>query len=91
MKTHDTDKTLLTTKTEYPTKLFVSYTHAENEIVRKIKDRLKARGHDVWFDEGKIHHDDDWREKIVSCIETGNGVLSFLSTETEKRRGRLSG
>lgn len=47
MNTQDTDKTLLTTKTEYPTKVFISYAHAQDEIVTKIFNGLKARGHDV--------------------------------------------
>lgn len=79
MESYIQDDVLLSTKTDHPEKIFISYAHAEAEIVDRIVAELKARGHDVWYDQTNIGHDDDWREKIYQGIENSNGVLSFLS------------
>lgn len=81
------DEVLLSTKTDYPTKIFISYAHAQDEIVTKIYEGLKKRGHDVWIDESEIKYGDDWREKIANGIESCNGVLSFLSKEAVRENG----
>lgn len=81
------DEVLLSTKTDYPTKIFISYAHAQDEIVAKIYEGLKKRGHDVWIDESEIKYGDDWREKIANGIESSNGVLSFLSKEAVRENG----
>ena len=88
MTSYIPDEVLLSTKTDRPVKIFVSYAHAEAAIVDRIFSGLKARGHDVWFDQQDIVHDDDWREKIYQGIESSNGVLSFLSQEAiSKKKG----
>ena len=87
MEAYIPDEVLLSTQTDRPEKVFISYAHVEAEIVNRIFHGLKARGHDVWYDQQNIKHGDDWREKIARGIESSNGVLSFLSREAVKKDG----
>ncbi|MBQ6394882.1 MAG: toll/interleukin-1 receptor domain-containing protein [Atopobiaceae bacterium] len=66
-------------KAEVPMKIFMSYGHTEEEIVSRIKERLEARGHEVWFDQSEIKSGDDWRESIAEGISSSNGVIACLS------------
>ncbi len=70
-----------------PMKIFISYAHAQNEIVQSIMEALKARGHEVWFDKNDIHHGDDWRKAITDGLTSCNGVVSFLSREAIREGG----
>lgn len=78
---------LLTATTEAPQHIFLSYAHAQDEIVRRIYDALVSRGHTVWFDHENIRHDDNWRQKIIKGLTESNGVLSFLSREAVRPGG----
>lgn len=60
-------------------RIFLSYGHPENEICRLIREALQKRGHDVWFDEEKIHRGNDWRTKIIEGLEGSEAVISCLS------------
>lgn len=62
-----------------PMKLFLSYGHTEKEIGRRIAEALKKRGHEVWFDEDKIHEGRDWRQEIADGLVSTNGVIACLS------------
>lgn len=81
------DEELLKTQTDCPTRIFISYAHAQDEIVDMIYRGLVKRGHDVWFDKSDIKYGDDWRERITAGIESSNGVLSFLSKEAVRENG----
>ena len=56
-------------------------------ICRKICDVLKARGHQVWFDETHIPHGSDWRAEIVNGIITSEGVLSMIDRHSVRDPG----
>lgn len=81
------DDTLLSTKTQAPMTIFLSYAHAQSEIVEEIKNGLVARGHRVWIDSFGINHGDDWRKKITDGLLSSNGVVSFLSKEAIRKNG----
>lgn len=74
-------------KADIPMKIFISYGHPEVEICSRICDYLKNRGHEVWFDKDDIHHGQDWRERIVTGIESSNGVLACLSEHSVRDPG----
>lgn len=69
----------LETRAPEPLRIFISYGHAEEEIVRRIKEHLEARGHEVWFDASEIKVGDEWREKIAEGVASSNGVIACLS------------
>ena len=63
-----------------PKKVFLSYGHDENaEIVERIYEKLKERGHIPWIDYAKIKTGHDWRERITQGILESDGFLAFLS------------
>jgi hypothetical protein len=69
-------------------KIFLSYGHDGNEeLVRRIRAGLEARGHDVWFDKSEIKFGDDWRRSITDGIAASNRVLSFLSKHSTRDPG----
>lgn len=68
-------------------KLFVSYSHKEEEICTRIVRELQKRGHQVWFDHDKINAGADWREEIVEGIKSSNGVIAFLSESSVRNPG----
>jgi hypothetical protein len=71
-----------------PLRIFLSYGHdANEEIVRRIKADMEARGHDVWFDKTEIKAGDDWRRVITDGILKSNRVLSFLSKHSTRDPG----
>ncbi|MCP5524790.1 MAG: toll/interleukin-1 receptor domain-containing protein, partial [Verrucomicrobiales bacterium] len=71
-----------------PLRIFLSYGHDANEdLVRRIKDDLEKRGHDVWFDKSDIKFGDNWRREITDGILGSNRVLSFLSKHSTRDPG----
>ncbi|MCC6155343.1 MAG: toll/interleukin-1 receptor domain-containing protein [Candidatus Hydrogenedentes bacterium] len=81
------------TKPTTALRIFLSYGHDDNEeLVRRIKGDLEARGHDVWFDkspeEGKgIRAGDDWRRAITDGIAKCQKFVSFLSKHSTRDPG----
>ncbi len=71
-----------------PMRIFLSYGHDSNEeLVRRLKEDLEERGHDVWFDKSEIKFGDDWRRSITDGILQSNRVLSFLSKHSARDPG----
>lgn len=71
-----------------PLRIFLRYGHdANEELVRRIKTDIKARGHDVWFDKNEIKFGDEWRREITDGITGSNTVLSFLSKHSTRDPG----
>lgn len=70
-----------------PLRIFISYGHPEDEICTRICAFLKSRGHTVWLDKEKIHHGQDWRQRIIQGIESSNGVLACLSRHSTRDPG----
>src|SRR5687768_379343 len=71
-----------------PLRIFLSYGHDGNEeLVRRIKADLEARGHDVWFDKNEIKFGDDWRRSITEGITNSQKFVSFLSKHSTRDPG----
>ncbi len=81
------DAGLYSGKTDRPLKIFISYAHAQGDVVDSIMRKLKNRGHQVWFDAFGITHGDDWRKEITDGLTDSNGVVSFLSKEAIRKGG----
>jgi TIR domain len=68
-----------------PLRIFLSYGHDGNEeLVRRIKNDLESRCHDVWFDKNDIRPGDDWRRSITDAITTCDRFFSFLSKRSTR-------
>ena len=71
-----------------PLRIFLSYGHdANEELVIRICNDLKNRGHDVWFDKDEIKAGDNWRRSITDGILKSHRVLSFLSKHSTRDPG----
>ena len=69
-------------------KIFVSYPHDANAVlVKRITADLRARGHEVWFDESEIREGDDWRSRITRGVLDSQQVLAFLSRHAVRDPG----
>ncbi len=89
-------------KAAKPLKIFISYGHEidaldengnpypnpNNEsVVRKIKEYLESRGHEVWLDREKIKEGSDWRKAIYNGVEWSDVALICLSRKAMRPNG----
>jgi hypothetical protein len=64
-------------------KIFLSYGHDDNaEIVKRIKQDLEAKGHQVCIDESENKTGDDWRRSIAEGVQQSQKTLAILSGHT---------
>jgi hypothetical protein len=63
----------------YEGTVFLSFNHADVEIVRSVKKEMKAQGLDVWMDEDKLQSGDTYdsliKDKIIKCA----AFIAFIS------------
>ena len=69
--------------------IFVSYSHAESEIVLKTICALYDAGYRVWYDEG-IPAGDDWPLNIETHLRASDTVLFFASENSLSSSNCLS-
>ena len=51
-------------------RLFISYGHDEHvSLALRLHNDLKARGHDIWFDEERLQPGHDWEAFIEQSID----------------------
>jgi len=62
--------------------VFISYSHHDKDMARKVKDLLKDRGLKIWFDEDKISPGANWSKCIREGIEKSKVCLVMLSDAT---------
>src|SRR5690554_6332066 len=61
------------------TDVFISYSRADSEFVRKLNNALKRRGHETWVDWQNIPRGEQWLNEIYSGIENANTFLFVVS------------
>ncbi|HLO16805.1 MAG TPA: tetratricopeptide repeat protein [Anaerolineales bacterium] len=64
------------------TKLFVSYAHADSEIVIQVSEVLRGAGHDVWIDTRGIQGGTLWGSEIAQAITNCEVLLLFISSKS---------
>lgn len=73
-------------------RIFISYGRDEYaELAEKIKNDLKKRGHEVWFDKERLREGQDWENYIEDGLnwvaeDKNNGRIVFLLTPHSTRR-----
>ena len=63
-----------------PAKIFISYTHADVNLVRPVYLFLKALGLDAWLDEFDLPAGADFRQEIEICIRESDYFLACFSS-----------
>ena len=59
-------------------RLFISYAHADEAVVRSIIDLLRAGGHDPWFD-AWLQPGQDWQAALLESIQGCEAFVYMLS------------
>jgi tetratricopeptide (TPR) repeat protein len=82
----------MTTKPCSPKRLFISYGHDEHlSLSVRLRDDLRKRGHDVWFDEERLKPGHDWELSIEQGLahlaaDKVNAAVILLLTPHSVRR-----
>ncbi len=63
--------------------IFVSYAHADREIVYQIIELLQNNGYHVWYDEG-LHIGNDWRDELANKIQFCRAFIFMQSSASIK-------
>jgi|GEM_PF-3071226 len=65
--------------------IFVSYSHIDSEIVKRIVDRLEAAGFNSWVDWQDLKPGTpEWERTIKQALGSTRAVVIFLSPEAEQ-------
>lgn len=67
-------------------KVFISHSHKDKEVVRRLADDLRRYDFDVWLDEDLISPGEQWTDKINESLESSDVVLIIMSHNTSKSR-----
>lgn len=59
--------------------VFISYSRADSDRVRKLNDALQAQGKTTWFDQESIASGTDFQAEIYQGIETSDNFLFVIS------------
>ena len=69
------------------TKIFLSYSHADEAQARRLYDDLSGHGLEVWFDRESLLPGQSWENVIQGEIEKTDYVILLLSKNSVVRRG----
>ena len=58
--------------------IFISYAHADDDVVLPIVSDMHRRGYNIWYDEG-IEVGSEWQECIASHLADAHLVVAFIS------------
>ena len=67
-------------KMEIEPYIFISYAHHDAEIAKKITEKIKEKGFDVWIDYENIRGKEDFNDKIASAIYDSSIFISLVSS-----------
>ena len=67
-------------------RIFISYSHRDEEFVLRLARQLEERGVSVWIDRGDIHAGADWRATIEQAIQNSPVFLLVISPDALKSK-----
>ncbi len=62
--------------------VFISHSHKDKEVVRKIADDLKHQNLSVWLDEDLVAPGEPWAEKLSHAVAQSDAVIVVVSRNT---------
>lgn len=71
--------------TEPPRTVFLSYASQDAEPARRIAEKLRRSGIEVWFDESELRGGDAWDQKIREQIRDCVFFVPLISAHTQSR------
>jgi hypothetical protein len=66
-------------------RVFLSYSSADKDIVRRFARGLDQRGIFVWFDEMRLHAGEDWGRAIEQALDSSDYIAFFMSKNSMSR------
>lgn len=63
-------------------KVFLSYTHNDSFLARKITSALVKNGLDVWNAEMEIFPGDNWAEKVSDALKDSDAMVVLITPES---------
>ena len=66
-------------------KVFISYAHSDEALVRKIVAILKRAGLEVW-DDSEILPGDNWAEQVAQALKESEAMVVLLTPEATRSR-----
>lgn len=67
-------------------KIFLSYSHKDQDTAKKIVNMLRKANLNVWFDENEIQVGDSFTDKIDQAIDKSNYILPIISNNSVKSK-----
>lgn len=74
----------MTLQSSYDTDAFISYSHADKSVAKKLYDRLTSSGFKIWFDDNSIKKAADWESSIEAGIKRTRLFIPILSKNVEQ-------
>ena len=68
-------------------KVFLCYSHADQDAVHALYSRLKKEGMEVWLDREKLLPGQNWEDEIRKAIIRSQVVIVCLSRHFNKQKG----
>ena len=62
-------------------KVFISYSHADELLARKMAVALQNSGLKVWDDQAEILPGDNWAEKVAEALRESEAMVVLLTPE----------
>ena len=66
--------------------VFISYSRRDSDIMRVVRDRLRAAGFNVWTDENLEIGTHDWTVAIEDALSNSCAVVALLSPDAKSSR-----
>ena len=60
-------------------KVFMSYSHADSALARRLADALRAVGLEVWRDEEQLFPGDNWALQIGRALEETDAMVVLMT------------
>ena len=67
--------------------VFLLHARQDEELVRRLYQRLLKEGADVWLDQEKLLPGQDWAHEILRAIHRSDVVVACLSKQFNKQGG----
>ena len=67
-------------------KVFISYSHADKRLARRIAKRLEQNGYDIWLDEKEILAGDPLSQSISEAVTTAQVVIFVVSANAVRSK-----
>lgn len=70
-------------------KVFISHSHKDEWLAKRIAEVLKKAGLDVWDGHREILPGDNWAAKVAQALDESNAMVALLTTDGIKSRSVL--